>query len=524
MTTPQNIPDLPPALAELAGTVLEQRYQLGRVLGAGGMGAVFEARHLRLDRPVAIKVLRPSYAGEGEYIERFLREAKSASKIRHRNVVEILDYGEAAGGLVYSVMEFLVGQDLQQLLAAQPDKRLPWPYACGLLVQIASGLKAAHGQGVIHRDIKPANCFLTDEDEEPVVKLVDFGIAKLEGSDRGHTLTGTAQVLGTPSYIAPEMVRTQNPASPQSDIYALGVVAYRMLTGQVPFTAGTVFEILRKACFDPVPSMRAHVPEIPPAVEAFVEQMLAKEPAQRPVDMRTVRDQLVALSRETIGAQAVEIPGSSALPMSVVDSVPPPGAMQAGAQGVVRTTVPASVDPPPAVDPHEPTAASVNPAVRARTTEPASGSPPSARTTTAVLHLPESIDSKPAQTAGTMGADAARAPKVLVGAPLAPVHDPTSVPSSSPSPSRSGETMPAVGESTLRSIEASGSIERPQRRGGLWLAVGVAGAMAAIGALVVPAMLGDGRDASTPAAAELATVDADSTPNALPVAELAEES
>ena len=459
--------DVPAALAGLSGTVLEQRYELGRVLGSGGMGAVFEARHLRLDRPVAIKVLRPAYAAESEYIERFLREAKAASKIRHRNVVEILDYGEAAGGLVYSVMEFLVGQDLQQLLQAQPQGRLSWARAYGLLVQIASGLKAAHGQGVIHRDIKPANCFLTDEDGEPVVKLVDFGIARLEGSERGHTLTGTAQVLGTPSYIAPELVRTPQPASPQSDVYALGVLAYRMLAGGVPFVADTVFELLRVACFEPVPSLRARVPEVPVEVEGLVLQMLAKEPERRPADMLAVRQRLVALGRRTLGVQAVEIPGSSALPLSVDDGARPQWSTE-------DTTVPRDAAG---------VAVECGPSAGAGMTEVAVGPGPGGEW--------------PAEAGpGGTGHGSAWPRPAAVGAGAVPqpvVQDAGS------SPSRSATTVPSVGESTLQSLEASGSLERPGRRAGVWVALGTAGALAVAGGFAALAIFGDDEQAVDPA-------------------------
>ncbi|MCA9706106.1 MAG: protein kinase [Myxococcales bacterium] len=453
---PPDEPDIPDALTTLSGTVLENRYRIGRVLGAGGMGAVFEARHLLLDRPVAIKVLRPAYATEKEYIARFLREAKSASRIRHRNVVEILDYGQTTGGLVYSVMEFLVGQDLQELLRAQPHGRLPWARACGLLVQIASGLKAAHGQGVIHRDIKPANCFLTDEDGEAVVKLVDFGIAKLEGGDRGHTLTGTAQVLGTPSYIAPELVRSQDPASPRSDIYALGVVAYRMLAGKVPFSAGTVFELLRKACFDPVPSLRAQVPELPAAVEALVLEMLAKEPEQRPADMLAVRNRLVALSRQTLGAQAVEIPGSSGIRLDGGEEVSGSGAVVE----VERTEV------------LEDVVAESSPEVRSQTAVVPDGvaSPQRER---------EPEGEKTAVFESTPGG-LERPPTLPSGTPRRAMHDPGSLP-------------PELGE-TAPSLDSSPSVERPRtsepsrRRGAGGLLLGGVAAVALLGGLAVSTM------------------------------------
>lgn len=323
MSDPTDPPDPlgpPNPLLALSGTILESRYELGRVLGAGGMGAVFEAKHLRLDRTVAIKVLRPAFADHDDYIRRFLREAKAASRIRHRNVVEILDFGETAGGLVYSVMELLHGRDLHELLEAQPGKRLAWPQACNLLVQVANGLKAAHAAGIVHRDIKPANCFLTtDDDGQPLIKLVDFGIAKVDDAEQSQKLTGTDQVLGTPTYMAPELMLTKSPASPSSDIYALGVLAYRMLAGRLPFSGATSIHVLHNACFEPVPSLRDYAPDVPLAVEALVLQTLAKTPDERPPDMQAVRDALLALARDTLGPEALEIPASSALLLGPID-------------------------------------------------------------------------------------------------------------------------------------------------------------------------------------------------------------
>jgi len=421
------------ALAELSGTVLERRYALGRVLGAGGMGAVFEAIDLRLERAVAIKVLRPVFAGHGEYIKRFLREAQAASKIRHRNVVVILDYGEAAGGLVYSVMELCVGQDLEQLLRGQPEQRLPWAQAHDLLVQIAGGLRAAHGQGVIHRDIKPANCFVTHEDDEPVIKVVDFGIAKLEDAAQTQQLTSTGNFLGTPSYIAPELVRTQSPASPRSDVYSLGVVAYRMLTGTLPFLGETAFEVMRRACMDPVPLLRTRVPDLPVAVEELVLDMLAKDPEQRPADMGVVKRRLQLLVRKTLGALLIGSPGSSAL-QAEEDAVKAPHSAED------RTTLPREVA-------HESMAL---PPLLASTEE---------STAVQLAPLPEDFGRRGARSAGAPSS-------VVVAGPARPRQL-----VSEPSPARAGETLSASGHVTLR-MGASTPNEHLRRSAIGWLVLG----------------------------------------------------
>ncbi|MCA9706726.1 MAG: protein kinase [Myxococcales bacterium] len=312
-------------LAKLSGTVLESRYALGRMLGAGGMGAVFEATQLSLDRKVAVKVLRPGFSGHDEFVRRFMREAKVASKISHRNVVEILDFGRASSGLVFLVMKFLRGQNLEEYLRAQPGQRVPWPQACALLAQIAAGLRAAHAEGVIHRDVKPANCILILEDDQLVAKVVDFGIAKSDESDQ--QLTRTREVLGTPAYIAPELVRTKIEASPRTDTYSLGVLAYRMLTGQVPFIGETTFEVLHRSCFEPVPPLRGWVPDLPAEVEAFVLSLLAKDPNDRPPDMLAVRDGLLALGGDTVRLQLLPGQSSGALAVGFGDTGVPSGSL-----------------------------------------------------------------------------------------------------------------------------------------------------------------------------------------------------
>lgn len=304
------------SMTDLSGTLLDDRYALGSVLGAGGMGAVFEAQDRLLHRSVAIKIMRPDYAECNDYIKRFLREAQAASKIQHRNVVITLDYGEADDGLVYSVMELLIGQDLKQLLKQCPNGRLPWSQTRALLLQLASGLQAAHDQGVIHRDIKPANCFISEEDDQPVAKVVDFGIAKIDASPTAEQLTRTSQVLGTPSYIAPELVRIKRAASPRSDVYSLGVMAYRMLTGNLPFIGETAFEVIYRACTEPVPRLRTQVPNLPSGVEELLLEMLAKDPQQRPTSMAVVRQRLQMLpddgsDRQSRGDLLVVLVGGS---------------------------------------------------------------------------------------------------------------------------------------------------------------------------------------------------------------------
>ncbi len=448
------------SLYALNGTRLEQRYELGPVLGTGGMGAVFKARHLRLDRPVAIKVLRPLLAEHDEYVERFLREAKAASKIRHRNVVEILDYGEA-GGMVYSVMEFLVGKDLQGVLRAQPGQRLPWTTVCALLVQIASGLKAAHKHGVIHRDIKPANCFLTDEDDEPVIKVVDFGVAKLQ-DEQGQPLTGIAQVLGTPSYIAPEMFCSRTPANPRTDIYALGVLAYRMLTGRVPFRSRTFFDLMRQASQDDVPSMREQVPDIPPVVESFIRQMLAKDPDDRPPDMLTVRERLVALSQQTLGPQVVRLQGSSKLVVSAEGGPPPIGL----ADTIVSWD---AID-----DPSAPLPEALWPEVAV--------SEPRLDATSRTSEEGSEVEST-----------------VVVGAPSEST-DRSCVPSQMPWPrARPTETVPALRDSTLRTGDLR--LGAPLRRIGPKLVVGVCGVLAGLGILMSSGVFDRSTSAAAPAGA-----------------------
>ncbi len=311
---------------DLTGVRLDDRYTLTRLMGQGGMGHVYEGIHEFLARRVAIKVLVPRLACESTYRERFLREAKAASKIGHLNVVEILDFGNTPNGSVYFVMEFLEGLDLKALLKRTGP--LPWPRARALLLQILAALEAAHAQRIIHRDIKPANCFVISTADNPeMVKLLDFGIAKVAVEPGEHSgslaqsLTNTGEVFGTVKYMAPEQA-TGISDDPRSDMYSVGVVAYEMLTGQVPFSGPFAFQIINRHVNEPPRPPREHMSTIPPAVEAFVLRALAKRPEHRFESMQQMRRALAAIPVDAPGA-TVSVPVSG--PVSSSSGPTPPG-------------------------------------------------------------------------------------------------------------------------------------------------------------------------------------------------------
>ncbi|HWB75533.1 MAG TPA: serine/threonine-protein kinase, partial [Nannocystaceae bacterium] len=273
-------------LRKLSGTVIDGRYEVGELLGHGGMGAVYEAMQLELDRKVAIKILNPAFMHRDDYLARFMQEAKAASRIRHENVVQMLDFGKLPNGSVYSVMELLHGQDLSRHL--KQVGKLPWSRARDLLLQLVRGVKAAHAQGVIHRDIKPANLFLTRDGAEgrEVLKVLDFGVARVQSSADGETaaLTGTADLLGTPAYMAPELARGKR-ACARTEVYSVGIVAFQVLCGRVPFRGDSPFDALFRAATEPTPPLRSFEPSVPEVVEAMVMRALAKNPDDRYADM-----------------------------------------------------------------------------------------------------------------------------------------------------------------------------------------------------------------------------------------------
>ena len=265
-----------------SSAVLDDRYRLGEVLGRGGMGEVRAGVDLRLGRQVAVKLLRPDMAAEPRVRERFEAEARAAASLNHVNVVAVYDTGEHEG-IPYLVMERLPGRTLADELVEGP---LPPERARRLGLEILAALETAHGAGIVHRDIKPGNVLFT---AGGTAKLADFGIAK---STEGLDLTTTGMLLGTPAYLAPERVAGE-PATPRSDLYAVGVLLYEALTGQKPFAAETPLALANAIQRERAPALSEVCPGVPASLARAVERAMAKDPRRR---FRTATQMAVALA------------------------------------------------------------------------------------------------------------------------------------------------------------------------------------------------------------------------------------
>ena len=261
-------------MTDITGQTFD-RYHILASLGEGGMAAVYKAYDTRLERDVAVKIIRTDMfipAALPQVLKRFEREAKSLAKLSHPNIVSIIDYGDQAG-VPYLVMEYLPGGTLKDRLQGQP---LPWQDSIHLLLPIAHALQFSHQQGIIHRDVKPSNILITLSGEP---MLSDFGIAKILENEGSTALTGTGVGIGTPEYMAPE--QWIGHTSPQSDLYSLGVVLYEMVTGCKPFTAETPAAILLKQANNPLPRPKQFVPDLPDRVEKILIKALAKKSENR---------------------------------------------------------------------------------------------------------------------------------------------------------------------------------------------------------------------------------------------------
>jgi serine/threonine-protein kinase len=284
----------------LVGQVLDEKYRLDERLGEGGMGTVYRATHLLIDRPVALKVLHTRFVEDEAAKHRFRREARAAGRLQHPNAVAVTDFGQTSDGYVYIVMELLEGRTLRDVLAQ--DAPLSNERAVSLMLQVASAVEAAHEGGVIHRDLKPGNIFVVQRKNlPPVVKVLDFGIAKLaaetlDDSD-ARNLTQTGVMIGTPRYMSPEQCDGEK-LTTASDVYSLGIIFYEMLTGETPFNGASPLAIaLQHSSKTPRPP-RELVPTLPAELERVVLHALAKKPAERPQDAGEFREELLATARQ----------------------------------------------------------------------------------------------------------------------------------------------------------------------------------------------------------------------------------
>ena len=370
----------------LLNTLIDGRYRVLSRLGDGGMGIVYRAEHTYLNKEFALKVMRPTRDVVDR--QRFEQEARLASRIRHRNVVEISDFGILPTGQPYFVMELLRGETLGEAIYQGRIKPL---LACLIAAQVASGLLAVHKQNVVHRDLKPDNIFLLDldaaaageereesESDPPgqvnFVKIMDFGIAK----SIDNKLTGTGMTLGTPEYMSPEQA-TGEKLDWRSDQYSLGCILYEMLTGELPFAGKTAFEVMNKHLSSPPVPPRQRRPEnaagIPLGLEKIVLSMMQKKPANRFPSMRAVEQALREVAASMQVAEAKVEPASSNKATLVMSPVAEPllASPPAAAPGRARPAADSSPDDQktrpllPAIKPAEEPAASEPASNAART-------------------------------------------------------------------------------------------------------------------------------------------------------------
>lgn len=303
----------------MVGRTFDEKYRLDERLGVGGMGTVYRATHLLIDRPVAVKVLNPRFVEDEAAKQRFRREARAAGRLRHSNAVAVTDFGQTSDGFTYIVMELLEGKTLRDVLAR--DAPLDTARAVSIMLQVSAAVAAAHEAGVIHRDLKPANIFIVQRHNvPPIVKVLDFGIAKLaaESIDESdpQTLTQMGVMIGTPRYMSPEQCDGEK-LTPASDVYSLGIILYEMLVGMTPFTGSTPLAIALKHSSDIPRRPREIIPSIPQPLEDLILNSLEKRPENRLADAGEFRRELYDVA-EKLGLEHAAL---SAPSMDVVKSI-----------------------------------------------------------------------------------------------------------------------------------------------------------------------------------------------------------
>ena len=284
---------------------LQDRYRLDERLATGGMGTVFAATDLRLNRKVAVKLLKPEFASDPRFVERFRREARSVASLSHPNIANVYDYGEENGSR-FIVMELVEGVDLAMILRSEGP--LSPERAASIAVEMCAALSHAHAAGVVHRDIKPANVLVAAGGR---VKVTDFGIARAAGDS---TLTATGSMLGTAHYLSPEQA-VGSPITAASDIYSAGIVLFEMLTGAVPFTGDSAVAVAMQHVSEVVPAPSSVNPDVPAFMDAVVERATAKDPGARFSGAEAMMDSLRGGGLTAAPTRALSEPGPRTEPM-----------------------------------------------------------------------------------------------------------------------------------------------------------------------------------------------------------------
>ncbi|MBI5537679.1 MAG: protein kinase [Deltaproteobacteria bacterium] len=266
------------------GETISGKYRIDRVIGAGGMGVVVQAMHLQLEQRVAIKFLLPDAVQNPEVVTRFAREARAAAKVQGEHIVRVMDVAQLETGIPYMVMEYLEGSDLSDVLKSRGQ--LPIEEAVGYVLEACEAVADAHAQGIVHRDLKPANLFLARRsDRSTVLKVLDFGISKAmpgaAGSSSEMSLTKTSAVMGSPLYMSPEQMRSTRTVDARTDIWALGVILYELLTRKVPFESDAMPELCAMILTEPPRPIASLRPDVPAALATAIETCLHKAPDER---------------------------------------------------------------------------------------------------------------------------------------------------------------------------------------------------------------------------------------------------
>jgi eukaryotic-like serine/threonine-protein kinase len=284
------------------GQILASKYRLDAIIGSGGMGHVYKATNTLIGRTVAIKMLRKEHASNGGIVERFLREARTANLVQHPNIVDVIDVGTADDGVPFLVQEYLEGETMLQYAEKQRGK-IPIAELIEIMGPVLSAVADAHDQNIVHRDLKPENVFLAGKRKKRVPKVLDFGISKVRGVEGEITMAGV--MMGTPAYMAPELAVSSKDADPRADVWAIGVIVFEMLSGQLPFDGDSVLEVLRAVTTTDARKLSDVAPGVPVSVSNVVAKCLSRDPNDRYSNARELGMELARAFEEAAPA-AVE--------------------------------------------------------------------------------------------------------------------------------------------------------------------------------------------------------------------------